>query len=169
MALDKLVDSSQLDENLTSVANAIRTKGGTSASLAFPQGFVDAVSAIQTGGGGGETGDGQMPVGDFLIRHWKTVTIGENTVKNGAELLTYFYNAIGVSSMPPLFYFAGVNKESVAKGYVAACGLGLDGTTQFRGYRFRDKWEFFPMTTVYECSAFVGDQYLVYWYELVSQ
>ena len=52
MALDKLVDSTQLDGNLTSIANAIRAKGGTSAQLAFPQGFVDAVEAIETGGGG---------------------------------------------------------------------------------------------------------------------
>lgn len=46
------VDSTRLDSDLTSVANAIRTKGGTSAQLAFPQGFVDAVEAIETGGGG---------------------------------------------------------------------------------------------------------------------
>ena len=51
MAVDKLVDSTQLDSDLTSVANAIRTKGGTSASLAFPAGFVSAVQAIPTGGG----------------------------------------------------------------------------------------------------------------------
>ena len=51
MAVDKLVDSTQLDADLTSVANAIRTKGGTSASLAFPAGFVDAIDAIETGGG----------------------------------------------------------------------------------------------------------------------
>lgn len=50
MSLDKLVDSSQLDTDLTSVANAIRTKGGTSAQLAFPAGFVSAVQAIPTGG-----------------------------------------------------------------------------------------------------------------------
>lgn len=50
MALDKLVDSAQLDSDLTSVANAIRTKGGTSALLAFPSGFVSAVEAIETGG-----------------------------------------------------------------------------------------------------------------------
>lgn len=53
MAVDKLVDSTQLDADLTSVANAIRTKGGTSASLAFPAGFVSAIGAIPTGGGGG--------------------------------------------------------------------------------------------------------------------
>ncbi len=50
MSVDKLVDSTQLDADLTSVANAIRTKGGTSASLAFPAGFVQAVQAIPTGG-----------------------------------------------------------------------------------------------------------------------
>lgn len=38
--------------DLTSVANAIRTKGGTSAQLAFPAGFVSAIEAIETGGGG---------------------------------------------------------------------------------------------------------------------
>lgn len=52
MALDKLVDSSQLDTDLTSVANAIRTKGGTSASLAFPADFISAIEAISGGGGG---------------------------------------------------------------------------------------------------------------------
>ena len=50
MAVDKLVDSTQLDSDLTSVANAIRTKGGTSAQLAFPAGFVQAIGDIQTGG-----------------------------------------------------------------------------------------------------------------------
>lgn len=49
MAVDKLVDSTQLDADLTSVANAIRTKGGTSAQLAFPAGFVQAVQDIPTG------------------------------------------------------------------------------------------------------------------------
>lgn len=41
------------DTDLTAVANAIRTKGGTSAQLTFPQGFVDAIGAISGGGGGG--------------------------------------------------------------------------------------------------------------------
>lgn len=50
MAVDKLVDSTQLDADLTSVANAIRTKGGTSAQLAFPADFVSAIGDIPTGG-----------------------------------------------------------------------------------------------------------------------
>ena len=40
------------DTDLTAVANAIRTKGGTSESLEFPSEFVTAIENIPTGGGG---------------------------------------------------------------------------------------------------------------------
>ena len=43
------------DTNLTAVANAIRQKGGTSASLEFPDDFVSAIGDIQTGGGSSVT------------------------------------------------------------------------------------------------------------------
>ena len=56
MALDKLVDSAQLDADLTTVANAIRTRGGTSDTLSFPSGMASAVLAIPSEGGGGTTG-----------------------------------------------------------------------------------------------------------------
>jgi hypothetical protein len=36
------------DTQLTSIANAIRTKGGTSAQLSFPTGFVNAINNIET-------------------------------------------------------------------------------------------------------------------------
>lgn len=49
MAYDKAVDSAVLDAGLTSIADAIRQKGGTSASLTFPQGFVDAIGEISGG------------------------------------------------------------------------------------------------------------------------
>lgn len=39
--------------DLTAVADAIRTKGGTSGALTFPSGFADAIAAIQAGGGEG--------------------------------------------------------------------------------------------------------------------
>ena len=51
MSVDKLVDSSQLDSDLTSVANAIRAKSGGSSQLAFPAGFVSEIQAIPSGGG----------------------------------------------------------------------------------------------------------------------
>lgn len=48
------------DTELTSVANAIRTKGGTSANLSFPTEFVSAINAIETGGGGLEYETGEV-------------------------------------------------------------------------------------------------------------
>lgn len=49
MAVDKLVDSTQLDADLTSVANAIRAKSGGSNQLAFPSGFVSEIGNIPSG------------------------------------------------------------------------------------------------------------------------
>ena len=43
------------DTELTSVANAIRIKGGTNSQLVFPNGFVSAIGNISGGGGGGES------------------------------------------------------------------------------------------------------------------
>ena len=48
----------KVDEaSLTAVADSIRAKGGTTGALAFPDGFVSAVQAIQAGGGGSSSTD----------------------------------------------------------------------------------------------------------------
>lgn len=47
-----LMDYLTNDADLTAVADAIREKGGTSAALVWPSGYVDAIDAIETGGGG---------------------------------------------------------------------------------------------------------------------
>lgn len=39
------------DTELTSIANAIRTRGGTSAALTYPEGFITAIENIPSGGG----------------------------------------------------------------------------------------------------------------------
>lgn len=49
MANYKFVDADQLDSDLSSIANVIRKKGGTSASMSFPNGFSSAINAISTG------------------------------------------------------------------------------------------------------------------------
>lgn len=46
-----MADYKVTDTELTSIANAIRTRGGTSGQLVFPNGFVSAVNAIPSGGG----------------------------------------------------------------------------------------------------------------------
>ena len=51
MAVDKLVDSAQLDSDLEDVADAIRAKSGGSSPLAFPSGFISEIASIPSGGG----------------------------------------------------------------------------------------------------------------------
>ena len=69
MAVDKLVDSAQLDADLTSVANAIRAKSGGSGQLSFPAGFISEIEDIPSGGGGASVVDellGLTPTGDVV-------------------------------------------------------------------------------------------------------
>lgn len=49
MANYKAVDADQLDAELTLVADSIRAKGGAADELAFPEGFMAAIEAIETG------------------------------------------------------------------------------------------------------------------------
>lgn len=50
MADYKVIDATQLDADLTIVADAIREKGGTTEQLEFPLGMKSAVESIPTGG-----------------------------------------------------------------------------------------------------------------------
>lgn len=46
MAENKVVNITQLESDLTSIANAIREKSGASGSLVFPDGFASAIASI---------------------------------------------------------------------------------------------------------------------------
>lgn len=50
MANYKVVDADQLDADMATVADAIRSKAGTEDALRFPDGFVSAVEGIEVGG-----------------------------------------------------------------------------------------------------------------------
>ena len=63
MALDKVVDSAALDAQLTSIADAIRSKGGTTDQLTLA-GMVDAINAIQTGSGGMQSASGEYSIAE---------------------------------------------------------------------------------------------------------
>lgn len=73
MAVDKLVDSTQLDSDLTSVANAIRAKSGGSGQLAFPSGFVSEIGNIPSGGGGISVHKGSITPASYSVTAY-TVT-----------------------------------------------------------------------------------------------
>ncbi len=74
MTYDKAVDSTQLDADLTTVADAIRAKGGTTDNLLFPSGFASAIAAISTGGS--DLASIEVYVADYYITDDLSVTIG---------------------------------------------------------------------------------------------
>lgn len=61
-------------ESLTTVADAIREKGGTSEPLSFPDGMAAAVRDIQSGGGDLSSVD--VYIADFTVPADLTVTAG---------------------------------------------------------------------------------------------
>ena len=61
-------------ESLTTVADAIREKGGTTAPLSFPAGMAEAVRNIQSGGGDLSAVD--VYIADFTSDADLTVTAG---------------------------------------------------------------------------------------------
>lgn len=102
MAVDRAIDSTEFDSKLTTVADAIRTAGGTTEPMSFPSGMVEAITAIQAGGGGGiELNGYQVSEGSFTISsdtstfenystssaQWPLVTGTNLTGKNFAFLL----------------------------------------------------------------------------------
>lgn len=68
------------DTDLIAVANAIRTKGGTSSQLEFPQDFVDAIGDIQTGGGS-SVASGSFTITAEANDNAPTITHNLNTQK----------------------------------------------------------------------------------------
>ncbi len=59
-----MADYLTTDTELTSIANAIRTKGGTSASLEFPADFISAIEALSPGTSGKEFVSGSFTCPD---------------------------------------------------------------------------------------------------------
>lgn len=82
MAYDKVIDSSLLDGNLISIANAIREKAGLDDSFAFPQGFIDAIASISAGGG--------------LVTEVATASFAEDTVKHNVPFSKFKTPLLGI-------------------------------------------------------------------------
>lgn len=102
--------------DLTAIANAIRTKGGTSAPLSFPQGFVDAVEAIEAGGGE-ETY--RAPYSDVIYTKNHTVTLSI-----GGEIIAWRTN-----NMVAACQFAGAESlETIVISAPAAANFIMDNT-----------------------------------------
>lgn len=94
MANYRVVDADKLDADLTTVADAIRAKGGTSEKLAFPDGLVSAVEGIETASVLGElsiTENGEYTP-DEGVDGFSKVTVSVAGSGGGSDLLAAHFN-----------------------------------------------------------------------------
>lgn len=108
--------------DLTSVANAIREKGGTSALLTYPDEFISAIQAISSGG-------------EFVIEHGTKVFAEDVVIKNTPLVIQHSVNKspflfVGISgkagSYLPL-QIAHILKTNEIKGYSKPCRTDYNG------------------------------------------
>lgn len=147
MAFDKVIDSAVLDANLTSVADAIRTKGGTSEQLSFPDGFVNAVEGIQVGGGVSEQdlinamALIQWPSGDIVVNEDRiadyafsrrniTGVFAPNVAELGQQTFSYCTKLINVE-IPKSNTATAVFEGCSALEHIAIPGASYIGTSCF--------------------------------------
>lgn len=147
MALDKLVDSTQLDSDLTSVADAIRAKSGGSSQLAFPAGFVSEIQAIPSGGGASYTELSAVSIlNDATNKYANAVVVlvvgdckkVEILFKRLDGILTgndiVFAKASATSAAASGTTVTGVDKSAPYFGYSSKSGVTVNTKEQVDGY-----------------------------------
>lgn len=149
MSVDKLVDSTQLNTDLASVADAIRAKSGSGSQLAFPSGFVSEIGNIPSGGGSGL----DYP---YITGH-ETVTIGANSVTNTDAARTYFNS---LHSSNDWFFVALKDTPSVHNQVVALPIYGQGTCLRYRNGSIGTA----AIAGQYDGKLIEGTQYeLYYW------
>ena len=108
--------------DLKAVADAIRTKAGSTAQLSFPDGFVTAVNGIQTGGGGGAGFKVTFPA---TAANWNFVSskavlyLADNTTKSIAD-----YSSISGQTIENVI---GIGCQSNDEAYILKMNLSEGG------------------------------------------
>lgn len=102
------------DAELTAIADAIRTKGGTSTSLSFPTEFVSAINAI-SGGGGLEYEEGTFePTSNTnLYSQWFPFS---NTHTNRPSILIFQDTTLSTDTTASLLFVCYVLNEALFGG-----------------------------------------------------
>jgi len=114
--------------DLTSVANAIRTAGGTSAQLEFPSGFVTAIGNISGGGGGG--GLTNIVTGTFeptVAEEGTVKTISTGYTGSGYPIAAFVFPSVGAyksgSDIYTTVHMRGVVMLALAKADMSTSPL----------------------------------------------
>lgn len=125
MAADKLVDSSALDTNLTSIANAIRTKTGGSSALAFPSGFVSAIGTIKSKIGTKTVTNNDATASSISFSSLSGMPIAffvrcKASISRNSSYRYYFVNSMcydGTNTVGTLYYQYSGQVSNVTSGY----------------------------------------------------
>ena len=105
------------DTDLGSVADAIRTKGGTSANLQFPSGFVSAIQNIQTGT---DDSDATLNSSGQLLNGVTAYSKGTKYTGNIATKTDANLSASGATVTVPSGYYAQQYTKNVSSGSATA-------------------------------------------------
>ena len=139
MALDALVDSAQLDSDLTDVADAIRAKTGGTTPLAFPNEFISEIGSIS---GGGTLPDGLQDI-SFNFSGWGSGYCSNNiihlsTVNGSSSAIWPLNNPITIHSgdiiKQRLTKQSGCNINNWSDSRLVARGRVIDSNINFGSY-----------------------------------
>lgn len=103
--------------SLVSVADAIRTKGNTTDELQFPNGFVDGINAIESGGGGGTEEI------EHIIDASGVLDSTDGSVEEKVEMLTHYVDVF--KKVYKLSYY-GIKTLEHIDFYIDFVGCELD-------------------------------------------
>lgn len=138
------------DTELTSVANAIRTKGGTSANLSFPTEFVSAINAISGGGGStlgtkSITANGTYNAEDDSLDGYSSVTVNvegadispftkfkSGTVNYSSNQTSTITITSSIGFVPTFFCLYRRDDTSTQYIVLMSCAYSLASTKQLR-------------------------------------
>ena len=105
------------DTDLKKVADAIRTKGGTSADLTYPNGFVTAIQNIQTGT---DTSDATLNSNSQMLSGVTAYSQGTKYTGNIPSKSSSDLTASGATVTVPAGHYASNATKSVSSGSASA-------------------------------------------------
>lgn len=167
MAENKVVNTTQLEADLTTIANAIREKTGGSDSLVFPEGFAEGIANIA----GPPIGISKLATGTFvlssatethIIEHGLGVTpnfylvVAQDRFEY-KDWNNYIYRIVYTAFEFPVyiaFEYSNASADAIVtrQMYGATPGATAITTPQFSGIKFRS-----GLTYRWICGV-IGDQ-----------
>ena len=141
MAVDKLIDSAQLESDLTDVADAIRAKTGGTADLAFPADFVSEIGSISGG--------------DDLLEKCNNKTLTSYSSSNITQVKRYMFYQNGSLKHIDLPNCTVVAVHGFDESGVVTYNLPKLTSIQNSGFRAcKIVTAYFPLVTNFEQAAF---------------